>query len=231
MQKTTFISNHFILILSLFILFYSCSRTNEKVFESAINQDELGSLIAGNERFVHHHSIHPHQSIQRIKTLEKGQHPFAVVIGCSDSRVPPELVFDQGFGDLFVIRNAGNIISDYEIGSVEYAVQHLQTSLIVVLGYTQCGAVGAFIESKHHHQHNEDHIQKIIDYIQSEPEEVELNETDIDYYEKAINANIVHAVNTLKYSEPILAELIKSKKLKIVGALFDIETGEVKVIN
>lgn len=231
MKKVTFISNHFIWTLSLLILFSSCNRMQEKALESTVNRDELNLLITGNERFVHHHSVHPHQTIQRIRTLEKGQHPFAVIIGCSDSRVPPELVFDQGFGDLFVVRNAGNIVSDYEIGSVEYAVEHLHTSLVVVLGHTQCGAVGAFIEAKHHHHHTEDHIQKIIDYIESEPEEAELNDADIDYYAKAINANIVHAVNILKHSEPILAELVKSKKLRIIGALFDIETGEVKIIN
>jgi len=147
----------------ILLLNFSCTPRQNSSSESDISLDPLGLLIEGNTRFKENHPIHPDQTMARIRELKKGQHPFAVIISCSDSRLPPELIFDQGLGDLFVVRNAGNIISDYEIGSVEYAVEHLETKLIVVLGHKQCGAIEAYIEHKHDSVKN--HIQSIIDYI------------------------------------------------------------------
>jgi carbonic anhydrase len=135
----------------------------------------LAYLLAGNERYMNDHPIHPDQTLSRIRDLKKGQHPFAVVVSCSDSRVPPELIFDQGLGDIFVIRTAGNIIGEYELGSIEYAIEHLKAHLIVVLGHDNCGAVSAFIEHKHNKLDN--HIQAIIDYIKAEPEQAEIKRT------------------------------------------------------
>src|SRR5207237_5372942 len=103
----------------------------------------LSRLVAGNQRFVAHKPTHPHEDLARRHDLAGSQHPFAVVLSCSDSRLPPELVFDQGLGDLFVIRVAGNITDAAVIGSIEYAVEHLHAPLIVVLGHEKCGAVTA----------------------------------------------------------------------------------------
>lgn len=191
-------------------------------------QHSLELLLEGNKRFEENHPIHPDQTLDRIRELRREQHPFAVVIGCSDSRLPPELIFDQGLGDLFVIRNAGNIISDYELGSVEYAVEHLGTKLIVVLGHKQCGAIGAFIDHSNHDVHN--HIQCIIDYITSEPEEAALDSKISNYYEKAVIANVQHGVHVLQASEPILKQRIESGEVRVVGMSYDVETGKVAIV-
>src|SRR5947209_10905279 len=108
--------------------------------------EALARLMAGNRRYVLHKEQHPDQSLTRRKELESGQHPFAVILGCADSRVSPEILFDQGLGDLFVIRVAGNVVDDTILASVEYAVEHLGTRLIMVLGHEKCGAVSAAIE-------------------------------------------------------------------------------------
>lgn len=160
--------------------------------------------------------------------MRKSQHPFAVIITCSDSRVPPELIFDQGLGDLFVIRNAGNIISDYELGGIEYAVEELETKLIVILGHKQCGAISAFLNHKNDTVHS--HIQHIINYLKTEPEELALDENVSDYFEKAIYANVEHGLHVIEQSEPILKEYIAQDKVKIVGMIYDLETGMVTVL-
>src|SRR5690606_34992881 len=152
--------------LVLTLLLGSSCTSNQNNTIADVSKKPLERLLDGNKRFEENHPIHPDQTLDRVRDLQQGQHPFAVIISCSDSRVPPELIFDQGLGDLFVIRNAGNIISDYELGSVEYAVEHLDTKLIVVLGHKQCGAIGAFIEHKNDSIQN--HIQQIINYIKSE---------------------------------------------------------------
>lgn len=108
-------------IIGLLLRNFSCTNQPQIIGENH-SISPLERLIEGNKRFQENHPIHPDQTLERLRELQKGQHPFAVIISCSDSRVPPELIFDQGLGDLFVIRNAGNIISDYELGSIEYAV-------------------------------------------------------------------------------------------------------------
>lgn len=227
-MKITFkkiLTTSFVLIL---LLNFSCTSRQNDSRENDRSKNPLELLIEGNKRFKENHPIHPDQTLDRIRELKKGQHPFAVIISCSDSRLPPELIFDQGLGDLFVVRNAGNIISDYELGSVEYAVEHLETKLIVVLGHKQCGAIEAFIEHKHDSVQN--HIQRIIDYIKSEPEEAEIDVEVFNYYEKAIIANVKHGVHVIEQSEPVLKEFIQSGRVQIVGMLYDIETGNVEII-
>jgi len=216
-------SSLIILVFALFqIVFIGCQQ------KEIPNISDLDRLLQGNKRFLENHPIHPDQTLERLRNLKKGQHPFAVIVSCSDSRLPTELVFDQGLGDLFVIRNAGNIISDYELGSIEYAVEHLDTKLIVVLGHTECGAIGAFIE--HQKDTIPNHIQKIIDYLKEEPEEKLINEKTKSYYDKAVDANIIHGVEVIKKSEPILAEFIKSKKVKIVGMKYHLNDGSVTIL-
>lgn len=188
--------------------------------------DPLTELIAGNRRFMEDHPVYPHQGRARLHEIEAEQHPLAVVISCSDSRVPPELIFDQGLGDLFVIRNAGNIVDDYELGSVEYAVEHLHTRLVVVLGHESCGAISAFMAHKHDSVPN--HIQHIIDYIKAEPEEQALDDHAHNYCDLAVEANILHGVHVLQRSEPVLAAAIVRGELRVVGGVYDMHTGEVK---
>ena len=199
-------------------------KNKEVLDESTLSP--LQKLEAGNKRFSSEHPVHPDETLKRLRELKKGQHPFATVITCSDSRVPAELIFDQGFGDIFTIRTAGNIMGDYELGSIEYAVEHLDCKLIVVMGHKECGAIKAFIDSDGHYSHS-DHIKKLIQYIENEKEEKELASHHELVLDKAINANIEHGVVLLKNSEPILKEFCEKKGVNVIGALYDIETGKV----
>ena len=199
--------------------------------EEVPKEQILDFLLEGNERFAADEPLHPDQTLERLRDLNRGQHPVAAIVSCSDSRVPPELIFDQGLGDLFVIRNAGNIVSDYEIGSVEYAVEVLGVPLVIVMGHTNCGAIGAFVDHDHDHSHiYPEHIQKIIDYINAEEEEKALPRNIPNFFEKAIEANILHGVHELKKNIPNADSLMAHNKLRIIGALYDMETGKVRII-
>lgn len=213
--------NFFLLIL--ITSFFSCDQ--DKTSEQHHDVKPLEKLKLGNERFIKGQPVHPDETLERVRELKRGQHPFAVVMSCSDSRIPPELVFDQGLGDIFSIRTAGNVVGDYELGSIEYAVEHLKCNLIVVLGHENCGAIESFINSDH--KHHEDHIQKIMDYLSDEDEEAEILDSIKINPDIAIRANIKHGVTTLRNSTPILKPLFQGKKLTIIGAYYDLDTGKV----
>jgi len=212
-----------IVILILICSTLSCNQ--QQYTESNDTLQPIEKLKAGNQRFVEGQPIHPDETLERIRNLKKGQHPFAVVLSCSDSRVPPELIFDQGLGDIFSIRTAGNVIGDYELGSIEYAVEHLKCSLVVVLGHENCGAIEAYINSEH--SKHKDHIQNIIDYIAKEDEEKSVADSIKVNHDMAIRANIKHGVNTLRNSTPILKSLYDEKKITIIGAYYDLDSGKV----
>lgn len=211
---------------------FSCGNTSteldvsEALPESKLAVNPLAELKRGNRRFIEDHTIHPHQTLSRLRSLKSGQHPLAAVVSCSDSRVPPELIFDQGLGDLFVIRNAGNILGDYELGSVEYAVTHLHTPLVIVLGHEGCGAIEAFVSHKHDTIPN--HIQDIINFIKSEPEEQELDDSAPHYLDLAVEANVRHGVNYLQESDSVLVQALRNKEVRVIGAVFDMDTGLVR---
>jgi carbonic anhydrase len=187
-------------------------------------------LIEGNERFVEHKPKHPHQTKKTIDQLKsEGQHPSAIVVSCSDSRVPPELIFDQGFGDLFVIRTAGNMLGEHELGSIEYALDHLETRLIIVMGHKDCGAIETWME--HRHDSLSGHVQAIINYLENEEEEQELikaGELDSDH---AVAANVMHGIHVLKNDTGIISALYRAGKLQIIGAVYDLENGKVHIIS
>jgi carbonic anhydrase len=185
----------------------------------------LDELTAGNERFESGYPIHPHETLNRIRELKKGQHPIAVIVSCSDSRIPPELIFDQGLGDVFSIRTAGNVIGDYELGSIEYAVEHLHCNLIVVLGHENCGAIQAYASAENSNHH--DHIQSIIDYIAAEEEEKMIPDSLRSNVDTLVKANIAHGVNLLRASTPVLKPLVEKNQLKIIGAYYDLDSGKV----
>jgi carbonic anhydrase len=213
------------LLYLLFIsVLFACNHTE------TINLSPLQKLEEGNKRFSSGKQSHPDETLERLRELKKGQHPFAIVVSCSDSRVPAELVFDQGLGDIFSIRTAGNVMGDYELGSIEYAVEHLDCKLIVVMGHKDCGAIKAFINSKGHYDHL-DHIKNIINYIERENEEKNLSSTDKLSVDNAIEANIAHGVTFLRTAEPILKERFDQKKVEIIGALYNIESGKVTFKN
>jgi carbonic anhydrase len=211
-------------LLSFFLIIAACKQ------EPIVNGTPLERLMAGNKRFMAGHPVHPDETLQRIRDLKKGQDPFAIIVGCSDSRVPPELIFDQGLGDIFSIRTAGNIIGDYELGSIEYAIEHLGCKSIIVLGHENCGAIKAFIENPNTlNQH--DHIKNIIDYIRDESEEKSLTEIDKHQADKVVRANILHGVHLLQNSQPVLKPLIDKKEVTVVGAYYDLDNGEVIILD
>jgi carbonic anhydrase len=188
--------------------------------------EALKMLLEGNERFVSQKLLHPNQSAERRSEILKGQRPLAIILGCSDSRVPPEIIFDRGFGDLFVIRIAGNILNDWILGSMEYAVEHLGTSLIMVLGHQNCGAVEATVKMG---ETSARYIPHLLKTIQPAVEEAKGRPGDL--LENTIRANVHRAVSQIKASEPILAEEFHKGHLMVVGARYDLETGRVEVLD
>ena len=191
--------------------------------DPAINQ-ALQLLIEGNKRFAAMNATHPNQSKERRDEVKGGQKPFAVIVGCSDSRIPPEILFDQGIGDVFVIRLAGNIVDDTALGSIEYAVEHLGTRLIMVLGHDKCGAVTAAVKGGD----IPGHIGSIVKAIA--PAVKKAKNQSGDLLENAIRENVAMAVDRLKSSSSLLAHLVKDGVLKIVGAYYRLDDGKVTLV-
>jgi len=179
-------------------------------------------LVAGNVRFVWDHMQHPRQTPDSRSGLTNLQQPFAIIVSCSDSRVGPEIVFDQGLGDLFVARVAGNVIDDHVVGSLEYALEHLHVPLIVVLGHEYCGAVTAARDTIAAHGHPEGHIGSLVEAIRPAVEAT-LGEDAED----TCKANVRNVVAGLRSSEPILKAMVDSGEVEVVGAYYDLDTGGV----
>ncbi|MFV0291174.1 MAG: carbonic anhydrase [Mangrovibacterium sp.] len=198
----------------------------------------LADLIQGNARFVEGKLMHDHQDVRRIKELEAAQHPKSVIISCSDSRVPPEIIFDQGLGDLFTIRTAGNVMDDFELGSVEYAVEHLHTKLVVVMGHEGCGAIAAMIDHAKHGEQDSisehgfvpDHISTIVEALEGESEAIEALKNTENLSGSMVRANVTHGVKQLRTSEPILSKMYAAGEIEIIGAVYHLDTGKVELI-
>lgn len=199
-------------------------------------RDALLRLRLGNQRFV---SGEPARSLltgeQRRSQLVDGQQPFAIILGCSDSRVPAELVFDQGLGDLFVIRVAGNIVAPSLVGSVEFAAELFSTRLVVVLGHTQCGAVQAAIEElERPNAIRSRNLRSIVDRVRPSVEgllHTELRHDPAALMLEAMRANIRASADHLRHGSPILEELIQTEGLLVVGAEYALETGVVEFMD
>jgi len=192
----------------------------------------LGRLREGNARFVANQMRtleHAHES--RRAELVSGQAPFAIVLGCSDSRVPAELVFDQGFGDLFVIRVAGNIVAPSQVGSVEFAAERYGTSLVVVMGHTQCGAILATLEElTGGAASTSGNLRSIVDRVRPSVSTVIAAARGTDpnaLVSLAVRANVRASVDNLRHGSALLERLIDRNGLLIVGAEYSLETGVV----
>jgi carbonic anhydrase len=206
--------------------------------------EAISRLKEGNGRYTSGNPQHPHESSEertymaaasyenlgmtaagaatRRAELKTSQHPFAIVLSCSDSRVPPEIVFDQGLGDLFVIRVAGNVIDDQSLGSIEYAVDHLAVRFIVVLGHQRCGAVKAARETIAAKTEAPGHIQSLVAAIQPAVEA-----TAKEDLKATVEANVKNVAQALRSSTPILKPKVDSGQLKVVGAYYSLDTGAV----
>ena len=197
--------------------------------------DALQRLKAGNGRFVSgHQSRHIDIDHARQTAAAEKQEPIAIILGCSDSRVPAEIVFDQGLGDLFVIRVAGNIVQPSQVGSVEFAAARYGTRLVVVLGHSQCGAVLATMEEIQWPSENQSrHLRSIVDRIRPSVESLMTSSADDDtdaLLHRAIRANVVGSMNHLRHGSEILEQLIRNDGLLVVGAEYCLETGEVEFL-
>lgn len=186
--------------------------------------EAISELMNGNKRFVEQKSINPNQSRLRLAAVAEGQAPFACVLTCSDSRVAPEIVFDRGLGDLFVVRDAGNIATSGEIGSLEYGVSVLGAKAIVVMGHKNCGAVQAAIKLGS----TSGFIASIVNEILPAVEMAK--EKDGELIQNTITANILLQKSKVQTS-PIISQLVKENKVKIIGAYYDLETGRVDLVS
>lgn len=194
--------------------------------------EALASLRDGNRRFVENQTTASALSHHARRTeLISGQEPFAIVLGCSDSRVPAELVFDQGFGDLFVIRVAGNIVAPSQVGSVEFAAARYGTRLVVVMGHSQCGAVVATLEELLGRATNQSHnLRSIVDRVRPSVETLLAGggHQDLDsLVRESVRANVRASVDHLRLGSEQLEELIRTDGLVVVGAEYSLETGVV----
>jgi carbonic anhydrase len=187
----------------------------------------LQALVDGNLRFVNGTPDHPHEGQRWRKHLTGGQHPFATVLGCADSRVPPELLFDEGFGDLFVIRVAGNVVDPDVTGSVEYAVDHLHTHVVMVMGHEGCGAVTAAIG---HHEKEPTALRHLLDAIAPVKEAIPKGMTHEQQVAFAVEENVRRQVHRLS-SVPDIAGAIARRETRVVGGVYDLETGHVRVLD
>ena len=215
----------------------------------SMNFDEaLQRLALGNRQYSSGHLTHPRQSAQARLDAASGQHPFAAILGCADTRVPPEIIFDQGLGDLYVIRVAGNVVDNFVLGSLEYAVDDLGVQLIVVLGHDQCGAVATAVQQLGYGaristpsiwtwQHGWQtvkaipigHLSNVV--VSIKPAVDKAYQRPGNLVDNAIDANISYVVEQLKSSQPILTERVKESRLKIIGARYNLKSGIVTFFN
>ena len=186
----------------------------------------LQRLLEGNQRYVAAKPTYPNLTVERRTQLAQGQHPFSIVFSCVDSRVPPELLFDRGLGDLFVIRTAGHVLDDAVLGSIEYGVAELGIPLILVLGHEKCGAVAATLEAAEHHTTAPDRIQTLVRAITPAIEQSKGQPGDA--LDNAVLANTALTVGRLK-ATPLLAEALGKGGLKIIGGRYDLDSGVVVI--
>jgi|SRR5579872_2340527 len=181
----------------------------------------LADLKAGNDHHATKHYAHPHETAERQRELTAAQHPHATVLACADSRVPPEIVFDQGLGDLFVVRVAGNIAADDELASIEYAAAHLSVPVVVVLGHEKCGAVTAAVEGGE----APGHLPALMKLLA--PAVAKSNGMPGDRVSNAVRLNVQMVVDQLRGSRPVLSELVAQNKMRVVGGVYSLDTGRV----
>lgn len=188
----------------------------------------LRELLEGNTRYVAARMTHPDLTAERRAEVSAVQHPFAVIFGCSDLRVPAEIVFDQGLGDLFVVRVAGPVLDDAVLGSLEFATLELGVPLILVLGHERCGAVTATLDTLEKGTVPPGHLSHLVDAIS--PAVKRAKGRPGDALDNAVRANIELVVEKLRTSRQVLAGQVSSGKLRIVGARYDLDSGRVDVI-
>ncbi len=195
------------------------------VADNNITPDEaLNLLMQGNQRFTSGKSRHTNQSLANLRAVAKSQKPFAAILSCADSRVPSEIVFDRGFGDLFICRVAGNVVTAEETGSLEFGTLVLGSKVLMVIGHKKCGAVDATIKGAQ----VPGQIASLLDAIK--PGITNLNATKAAQLEAAVKANVVYQVGKIKES-PVISKLVEDGQLKVIGGYFDFDSGKVSLVS
>jgi carbonic anhydrase len=197
-------------------------------FAGSAGDESLQKLMDGNKRYVDGKLASKDLGDSRRKELGKGQKPFAIVITCSDSRVPPEILFDQGLGDIFVIRVAGNVVNPLELGSIEYGAEHLNSPLLFILGHSKCGAVKATLEAKGEPEGNIGEIVKKIQPAVDAAKKKGGSEEQI--FETAIQENVRNVYNDIMTKSTIIPHLAQEGKLKIVAGEYKLDSGKIDMI-
>jgi len=204
------------------ILFVSFLFISSISLFAQIDVDPLKEkLLEGNKRFVNSQMIHINQDLERRKEMFEGQNPFAVIVGCSDSRIPPEIIFDQGLGDLFVIRTAGHVVDDIALGSIEYAVEHLGVQLVVVLGHEKCGAVNAAVQGGKLHGNLEELVEEITPAVNA------ARNLPGDLLTNSIEQNVKHVQKEIIDESEIIRTIQKNGNVKIIGGVYSLSNGAV----
>jgi carbonic anhydrase len=207
--------------LALCLLVLSCTKNTPKL---GLTPDQaVHNLMAGNKRYVQGQPIHPDETEKQRTATLNSQEPFAIIVGCSDSRVPPEIIFDQGLGDIFVVRVAGNVVGPVERDSIEFAADQLKVPLIMVLGHQKCGAVNAVVSGKI----DKNEMEAIAPFIQPAVEKAKTLPGDL--LTNSIMENVKLVVADLK-ANPILSQLIQSQHLNIIGGYYQLDNGEVLIL-
>ena len=207
--------------------FASCAESQVETETPPMDGPEaLRRLRDGNARFTRGRVNDFHEDRDWRMQLLTAQHPFAIILGCSDSRVPPEMVFDQGFGDLFTIRVAGNVIAEDVVGSIEYAAAHLHSPLLVVLGHEGCGAVTAALEAKAGKKPEDESIQNLVELIEPGIRDVDSTLAPQDQLKRAVEANVRWSLRQLNES-PHAPPALKENRVLLTGAVYELESGEV----
>ena len=211
---------HLLFAVLLFVV-AACLATAQTAEQTVTSDSALAELKEGNKHHVAHRYSHPHETAARQFQLTTGQNPHAQILSCADSRVPPEIIFDQGLGDLFIVRVAGNVAADTELASLEYGAEHLHIPLLVVLGHQHCGAVTAAVQGGE----QVGHIPALVALLH--PAVEKSRGLAGDAIENAVKMNVEMVVDQLHSSTPVLGRLVKDGKLKIVGGIYSLDTGKV----
>ena len=190
--------------------------------------DPWRKLIVGNARFVGGQQIHPHQQLAWRQTLVTGQQPFACVLGCADSRVPPELVFDQGLGDLFTVRAVGEVLDDAIVGSIEYAVEHLRVPLVVVLGHASCGAVQAAVDLVAGRGPSTGAVNTVARAIEATVRATPAAGDDATFLAACVRNQAKRVRTELIERSTVLFEAVEDRQVDIVSAVYDLRSGLVE---
>lgn len=221
-------------ITFLFPIFFLGACSVVPSMRDAAPVSNIERLRQGNKRFAEHKMRHPDQTIDRIRQTAYGQTPFAVVITCADSRLSPEIIFDEGIGDLFVIRNAGNFVEEEDVlASIEYALLHLNVKTILLLGHEHCGAIEAATHGSNKEHPEPEHISHLVERIREEPETQAVLRSGVtgdQLVHKCVVSNITHGLRVLEHQLALLQKQHPTLEVELYGGIYHLHSGQVRFI-